>query len=47
MAKGKIGRGKRRSGGKTTPLSLFVRNKITAKQYWEQTNQSLRTLKID
>lgn len=43
--KGKIGREKRKN--KTGPLSLFVRNKITAKQYWEMTGQSLRTLKID
>lgn len=47
MAKGKIGRGKRVASGKTTPISLFIRGKINAKQYWEMTHQSLRTAKID
>lgn len=40
----KIGREKKRKAdGKTHPISLFVRNKITAKIYWEMTGQSLRT----
>lgn len=40
----KIGREKKRkSEGRTHPISLFVRNKITAKVYWEMTGQSLRS----
>jgi len=40
----KIGREKKRKAeGRNHPISLFVRNKITAKTYWELTNQSLRS----
>jgi len=39
----KIGREKKRKAeGRGRPLSLFVRNKISAKTYWEMTGQSLR-----
>lgn len=43
----KIGRQKKRKAeGRTHPISLFVRDKISARTYWEMTGQSLRnTLK--
>jgi hypothetical protein len=40
----KYGRQKTKKAlGRTHPISLFVRNKISAKTYWEMTNQSLRS----
>lgn len=36
----KIGRNKRRAERKGSPISLFVRGKITAHKYWELTGQS-------
>ncbi len=44
----KIGREKKRKAdGRTHPISLFVRNKISAKEYWERTGQSLRVVRSD
>jgi len=41
----KLGRGKKKAEGKTRPLSLFVRGKISAHKYWELTGQSLKVSK--
>lgn len=38
----KHGRSKRKAEGKMKPLSLFIRNKITASAYFAQTNQSIK-----
>jgi len=38
----KIGRNKRRNERKGSPISLFVRGKITAHKYWELTGLSSR-----
>lgn len=35
----KHGRNKRKSANRSNPISLFVRDKITAQQYWNLTNQ--------
>ncbi len=40
--KGKAGRSKRKRERFGSPISMFVRNKITANKYWELTGQSLR-----
>lgn len=40
--KGKAGRSKRKKERFGSPLSLFVRGKISASKYWELTGQSLR-----
>jgi len=34
---------KRKAEGRTRPISLFVRGKISAKTYWEMTGMSVRT----
>lgn len=39
----KYSRKKKKEAGKTSPLSLFVRDKISAHKYWELTKQSLKT----
>lgn len=36
----KIGRSKKKAEGRNHPISLFIRNKIPAKVYWEMTGQS-------
>jgi hypothetical protein len=36
----KIGRCKKKDKGRTTPLSAFVRNKISAEEYFKQTKQT-------
>lgn len=36
----KYGRNKRKSERRGNPISLFVRDKITAHKYWELTGQS-------
>lgn len=41
----KIGRTKRKAERKGSPISLFVRNRITAHKYWELTGQSVRVTK--
>lgn len=41
MPKGKMQRNKRKNKG--GPLSMFVRGKISAKQYWDMTGQSSKT----
>ncbi len=38
--KGKLTRNKNKKAGKTNPISLFVRNKISAQKYWEMTGLS-------
>lgn len=38
----KFGRAKRKVNGRGNPISLFVRNKISAEQYFKLTNQSLK-----
>lgn len=38
----KYGRSKRRAERKGSPISLFVRNKISARDYWNLTNQSAK-----
>lgn len=38
----KYGRNKRRNERKGSPISLFVKGKITAHKYWELTGQSLK-----
>jgi hypothetical protein len=35
----KIGRSKRKAEGRGKPLSLFVRNKISAEEYFKKSNQ--------
>lgn len=40
--KGKPGRSKRKRERFGSPISLFVRGKISANKYWELTGQSLR-----
>jgi hypothetical protein len=40
--KGKAGRSKRKRERIGSPISLFVRGKITAGKYWEMTGQSLK-----
>lgn len=40
--KGKPGRNKRKRERAGSPISLFVKGKITANKYWELTGQSLR-----
>lgn len=36
----KIGRGKKKSAAKGNPISQYIRNKITAQQYWSMIGMS-------
>lgn len=38
----KHGRNKKKAAGKMNPISWFIRGKITAETYFNQTNQSLK-----
>lgn len=38
----KHGRGKKKAAGKLTAISAFVRNKISAAEYFKQTDQKVK-----
>ena len=40
--KGKLSRNKRKLAGKATPLSLFIRGKISGETYFNQTKQTIK-----
>ena len=43
--KGKAGRNKRKAAAKANPISLYVRDKISAQKYWELSGISTQRMK--
>jgi hypothetical protein len=39
----KFSRGKRKAAGRITPISAYVRNKISAAEYFKLTNQGFKS----